>query len=98
MVKRVISLLVVTVMLLGLLAACTDDGVLSVDDAKKVVLQDLGTKESNVDSIDVHITTVDSTACYAVYVSIGNEHWEYIVNSLTGEILSKEETDSGHSH
>ena len=98
MVKRVISLLLVMVMLLGLMAACTDDGVLSTDDAKKVVLKDLGTKESDVDSIDVHITTVDGAACYAVYVSQGSEHWEYVVNSLTGEILSKEEADSGHSH
>lgn len=98
MTKRIISLLLIAVMVLGLLAACGKNGPLTADDAKKVVLKDLGVKESKVSSIDVHITTVDSTACYAVYVSIGGEHWEYIINGLSGEILLKDEADHGHSH
>lgn len=98
MTKRLISLLAVAVMLLSLLAGCGKSGPLSVDDAKKVVLSDLGVKESQVDSLDVHITTVGDVACYAVYVSIDDEHLEYLVDGLTGEILSVEEADHGHSH
>lgn len=96
--KRLISLLVITVMLLGMLAACGKSGPLTTDDAKKVVLADLGVKESKVDSIDIHITTVDGAACYAVYVTMDGEHLEYLVDGLTGEILSVEETDEGHHH
>ncbi len=95
--KRIISMLLV-ILLVGMLAACGNDGPLTTDDAKKVVLSDMGVKEKDVDSIDVHITTVDGVACYAVYVSIGDEHMEYLVNGSTGEILAKEEADHGHSH
>ena len=97
--KRLISLLVITVMLLGVLAACGKSGPLTVDDAKKVVLSDLGVKESKVDSIDVHLTaSADGAACYAVYVTMNGEHLAYLVDGLTGEILSVEETDEGHHH
>lgn len=98
MTKRVITLLLAAVMLLGLLTACSDDGTLTVDDAKKLVLEDLGIKQSDVDSLDTHLTTVDSAACYLVYVSFDGEHWQYTVNSITGEILEKTENDHGHSH
>ena len=99
MTKRLIALAVIAVMLLGLLVACGKSGPLTTDDAKKVVLNDLGVKESKVDSIDIHITSAaDGTACYAVYVTINGEHLEYVVNGLTGEILSVQEADEGHHH
>ena len=98
MFKRVISVVMIAVLAFGLLAACGKDGPLSVEDAKAVVLEDLGVKESKVSSIDVHITTVDGAACYLVYVSYNGENFEYVVNGLTGEILSAEESDHGHSH
>ena len=98
MFKRVISVLMIAVLALGLLAACGKEGPLTVEDAKAIVLEDLGVKESKVSSIDVHITTVDGVACYLVYVSYNGENFEYVVNGLTGEILSVEESDHGHSH
>ena len=98
MFNRVISILMIAVLALGLLAACGKEGPLTVEDAKAIVLEDLGVKESKVSSIDVHITTVDGAACYLVYVSYNGENFEYVVNGLTGEILSAEESDHGHSH
>lgn len=97
--KRIISLLLIAVMMVSLLAACGNDGPLTTDDATEVVLEDLGVKEKNVDSLDVHITTAaDGTACYLVFVTVDGEHLEYVIHGLTGEILSKEEADHGHSH
>lgn len=98
MTKRIVSLLLIAVMAIGLLAACGNNDPLTVDDAKAVVLKDMGVKEKNVDSIDVHITTSDGVACYAVYISIGSEHWEYVIHGHSGQILAKEEADHGHSH
>ena len=98
MTKRLICLLVMAAMMLCMLAACGKEGPLTVDDAKAIVLEDLGVKESKVSSIDVHITTVDGAACYLVYVTYNDENFEYVVNGLTGEILSAEESDHGHSH
>ncbi len=99
MTKRIVSLLMIAVLVIGLLAACGNDGPLTTDDAKQVVLEDLGIKEKDVDSLDVHITTAaDGTACYLVYVTVDGEHLEYVIDGLSGEILSKEEADHGHSH
>ena len=99
MTKRVISLLLVAILAFGLLAACgKNDGPLSSEDAKKVVLQDLNTKESKVDSIDIHVTTVDNTPCYSVYISVAGQHWQYVVNGISGQILQKTQTDHAHSH
>lgn len=98
MFKRVISVLLIAVLAIGLLAACGKDGPLTVEDAKAVVLEDLGVKESKVSSIDVHLTNSNGVACYLVYVSYNGENFEYLVNGITGEILSVEETDHGHSH
>ena len=96
--KRVITLLLAAVLLLGLLTACSDNGTYTVDDAKKLVCEDLGIKEKQIESFDHHLTTVDSAACYLIYVTAEGKHWQYTVNSLTGEILEKTENATGHSH
>ena len=98
MIKRTISLLMIAVLVLGLLAACGKDGPLTAEDAKAVALQDLGLKERQVDSIDVHMTAIGDSVGYAVYISQGEENWEYIIDGISGEIVSKAETDQGHHH
>jgi predicted small lipoprotein YifL len=99
MTKRIVSLLMIAVLVVGLLAACGNDGPLTSDDAAQVVLEDLGLKEKEVDSLDVHLSsTADGNACYAVYVTVDGEHLVYMIDGVSGEILSKEEADHGHSH
>ena len=98
MTKRIISLLMIAVLMVGMLAACGKDGPLTAEDAKKVVLNELGVKERNVDSIDLHMTPIGDSMGYIVYVSMGEEHLQYVVDGITGEILHKEETDEGHHH
>ena len=98
MFKRIISVLMIAVLALGLLAACGNDGPLSVEEAKSIALKDMGVKESKVDSVDVHVATIDGVGCYLVYITIDGEHMQYTINGSNGEILAKEETDEGHSH
>jgi uncharacterized membrane protein YkoI len=75
-----------------------DGGPLNTDDAKKVVLSDLGIRESKAESLHIHTTEVDGIPCYLVYITYDGHNWEYVINGLTGEILEKEESDGGHSH
>ena len=98
MLKRVVSVLMIAVLALGLLAACGNDGPLSVEEAKSIALKDMGVKENKTDSVDVHVATIDGVACYIVYISMDGEYMEYTINGLNGEILAKEETEEGHSH
>ena len=90
--------IVALIAIVAIFAGGNDGGPLDVDDAKKVVLNDLGAKKINEDNLHVHTTTVDTTPCYLIYVTYNGENWEYVVNGLTGEIIEKAETDSGHSH
>ena len=99
MIKRILSVLLVAMLLVGLLSACGEKGgALTVEEAKALVLKDLNIKASDADSVDLHMTTEGGAACYVVYVSCDGEHWQYTVNSLTGEILAKAENDHGHTH
>ena len=99
MMKRIVSLLLVAVLVLGLLSACGKNGPLTPEDAKAVALKDMGIKERNADSVDAHLSNgPDGVPCYVVYITVDGEHWEYVVDGISGEILSKEEADEGHSH
>jgi hypothetical protein len=58
----------------------------------------MGIDQSDVDSIDTHVTTVNGVACYVVYITVDGEHMQYLIDGVSGEILTKEETDTGHHH
>ena len=101
--KYLIPLIVAAVMLLGIVIAVSagngeQDGPLTPDGAKKIVLQELGISESKADGVHTHTTTEDGKPCYLIYVTVNGENWEYIVDGFTGEILSKIKNDHGHSH
>lgn len=96
MTKRVISILLATVLVLGLFAGCGGNKALTPEQAQKLVLKDLGVKQA--DSVDYHVTTVDGKVCYAIFVSVENHHWQYTVVGATGEIVDKVENAQGHSH
>ena len=101
--KYLIPLIVAAVVLLGIVIAVAagsgeQDGPLTPNDAKKIVLQDLGISESKADSVHAHTTTENGKACYLIYVTVDGENWEYIVDGFTSEILSKTKNDHGHSH
>ena len=100
--KRSVLILMAVFLLVGILivalAVKDSSAPLSAEDAKKVVLSDLGVKEKDAGSIHVHPTTMDNKSCYLVYVSVDGENWEYTVDGISGEILKKTESDHGHSH
>ena len=101
--KYLIPLIVAAVVLLGIVIVVAagsgeQDGPLTPNEAKKIVLQDLGISESKADSVHAHTTTENGKACYLIYVTVDGENWEYIVDGFTSEILSKTKNDHGHSH
>jgi uncharacterized membrane protein YkoI len=101
MTKRIISLFVIAMLLMGLMglmAGCKDDGPLTPEEAMEIVMEDMGIDQSDVDSIDTHVTTVNGVACYVVYITVDGEHMQYLIDGVSGEILTKEETDTGHHH
>ena len=101
--KKIIIITAVAIVALIALVAIfagggNDGGPLDTEGAKKVVLNDLNTKESKVDSLHIHTAEEDGIPCYLVYVTDNGENLEDLSNGVTGEILEKKASDGGHSH
>ncbi len=86
---RIFAIAMLAVLLIGLLAACGNDGPLTAEDAQAVVLKHAGVKESQVSDLHTHITTnADGEACYSIHITIDGKSYEYLIHGTTGEVLS----------
>ena len=98
MMKRIVSLLLIAMLLVGLLTACGNDGPLTPDEATEIVLEDMDVDLEDVTSVDIHPTALNGSDCYIVYITVNGEHMQYVIDCFSGEILLKEETETGHHH
>lgn len=94
--KRIIAIVALACMLLTLLTACGSDTI-SAEKAQKIALKDLGVSASKA-TVDVHVGEHEGIPCYSVYITVGSDHWVYMIDCVSGEILSSAESDTGHSH
>ena len=79
--------LIAVFLLIALLAGCSEKtGPLSVADAEKIVLDHAGVKRA--ESIHTHIVSGEENPCYSIHVTIEGTSYEYLVDAITGEILS----------
>ena len=90
--KLIVILLVLCLVLPGCKSGKSD--LVSVEDAQKIVLEDLGVKADQA-TIHVHIGSGDVPS-YVVYATVGGHTLEYVIRAADGEILSV--TESSHSH
>jgi len=98
MIKRTTAILLLVCMMLALLAGCNSDKALSREDAEKIALEHMGMKPTQVDDVDIHVTTHDGETCYSVYVLVGSKTTEIVIHGKTGEVLHSGEVAGGHSH
>ena len=81
------KLIAVFLLIALLLAGCSEKtGPLSVADAEKIVLDHAGVKRA--ESIHTHIVSGEENPCYSIHVTIQGTSYEYLVDAITGEILS----------
>ncbi len=93
--QRIFAILMTTVLLLGLLTACGNDGPLTPEEAQAVVMKHAGVKANEVSDIHTHITTNENgEGCYSIHITINGETFEYLIHGTTGEVLSVHE--GGH--
>jgi hypothetical protein len=94
--RSIFAILAIAVLLVGLLAGCKkDDGFIDKEEALQIVLDKIGMTQEQANP-HVHVTEVDGLTCWNIYVTVEGKSMEYVVHSLTGEILSVKE--SNHSH
>ena len=81
------KLIAVFLLIALLLAGCSEKtGPLSVADAEKVVLDHAGVKRA--ESIHTHIVSGEENPCYSIHITIEGTSYEYLIDAITGEILS----------
>jgi len=88
--KRIIALLLLTVMLLS---ACASSNVVSLEKAKAIALKEIGVKEADVSDLHVHIETFDGVAGYNIHFDKDGVTYELFIHGKTGEILKSGTTD-----
>lgn len=98
MTKRIFVCVLIAIMLLGLLVGCKDDGPLTEEKAKAIVVEHSGADAREAANIHVHLgENSEGVLCFNVYVTVGGKSLTYVLHAVTGEILSITE-GSGHSH
>lgn len=98
MIKRATAILLLLCVVLALLAGCNSNKSLTREDAEKIALEHMGLVPTQVDDVDIHVTTHDGEACYSVYVLVGSETTEIVIHGKTGEVLHSGEAVGGHDH
>ena len=93
--NRILSFILIIVMLLGVLAGCAKDDVVTTEQAQKIAVEAAGISEADVTDIHTHIVTEDGIPCYSVHISSAKGDFSYIIAAADGEILSGGE-GSGH--
>lgn len=91
--KRMLALALLVALVLPVLAAC--GGPITQAKAEQIALEDLQVTADEA-TCHTHVSTVDGQSCYTIYVTVGTQSYEYVVNG-SGEILSSG-ISTGHSH
>ena len=85
--KRIISILLLVALSLSLFAACgKKSAAISVEEAQKIALKEIGMTAAEVDDIHMHATQYEGVACYQMHITAGDEVI-YVYIDQTGKVL-----------
>lgn len=85
--KRVFTLLMVAVMLLGLLSACGNKGPITQEKAQKIALEHAGLSEKDVADVHTHISDENGIPCYSIHITTSDDEISVVINATTGEVM-----------
>ncbi len=88
--KRIVSLLLLTVLLMGLLCACgKKNDILSVDEAVARVAEHLQIDKKDIKDVYSHIVTGE-TPCYSLHFTYDGKSYSLAVDVITGEVMESD--------
>ena len=85
--NRIFALLMVAVMLLGLLSACSNKRPVTQEQAQKIALEYAGLKEKDVSDVHTHISDENGIPCYSIHITTAEDEFSVIINASTGEVI-----------
>ncbi len=96
MTKRILALLLATILSVCLLCACTDHYITD-QQAAEVVFEDLGVTMEDAESLHIHEGTYSNKDVFNVYITVDGHSYAYVIACDGGEILKVTE-GVGHTH
>ncbi len=86
--KRILALLILSVMLLGMLAGCGNDGPITQEQAQKIALEHAGLKEKDASDVHTHIVEENGIPCYSIHITTATGELSVVINATTGEVIA----------
>lgn len=86
--KQIISALLISMMITGLLTGCGHSADIGKDKATRIALDDAGLTETDVTRLRVSKDRDDGESIYEVDFTSGNTEYEYEILASNGDILS----------
>lgn len=82
--KRLIALFLLLALIL---VGCTEkSGPLTAEEAQKIALDHAGVKSA--ENVHTHVVSGEEHPCYSIHLTIEGVSYEYLIDGITGEILS----------
>lgn len=96
--KRIFPLLAVAALAVCLFAGCNSKQSAPITDetAQKLALKDAGLSKYDVADLHTHKGIQDNTIIYSIHFTVDAGTYVYVIDAMTGEILSSELTDQAH--
>ena len=85
--KRMFSLFMVAVVLLGLLAACGEKGPVTQEKAQKIALEHAGLTTKDISDVHTHIVDENGIPCYSIHITTDDGDFSVVINATTGEVI-----------
>lgn len=85
--KKILAFLLAALLVGALLAGCGNGGIVTEDQAKKLALQEIGLKESQVDDIHIHMVEENGLPCYSVHITTPDTEVSVVIDIASGEII-----------
>ena len=84
--KRIFALITAAILMMSLLAACSD-GPITETKAQKIALEHAGISQKDVVDVHTHIVDENGIPCYSIHITTATDDISVVVNASTGEVI-----------
>ena len=88
--KRLFSLALAAILVVGLCTACGSNKVYTQEQAQKLALKDAGITADEATDIHAHLVTENGIPCYSIHIYTSETTYSYVIAAKGGEILSSD--------
>ena len=85
--KRILSILLLTVLILSLFTACGKSGAITAEEAQKAAFADAGVSASEATDVHVHVMDKDGIPCYSIHFSAGGNAYSVLISAADGSVV-----------